>query len=278
MSLYSVIYMNNLELYQKLDFPDEVICRLEDYGQSRVKDIPDDLVQRLLVREQWDEAVKELQAYVGDDPDGFKVLWEQLNIVSSYTYDEYVRLGVSENIFIDTMKFCTRFLYDQHNQCGTYKYIWAWWFPRQMSAMEYRIGALEYEFVDEGEKEIAVHIPSDADMSEESVRESLAAFYDFRNRYFQEWSGVKLTCDSWMMMPDLEMLLGENSNIVRFQRLFSIENIDRDATWYMGWIFPGYETVDDNLPENTTLQRKLKKYLLSGNRFGIAKGCITNAR
>lgn len=271
-------YMNNLELYKKLNFTDEVIEKLLLYGQSRKKDIPCELAQRLMVREQWDDAVKELQVYLGDDPDGMKILWEQLNVVSSYTYDEYIRLGISEEIFIDTMKFCTRFLNEHYNQWGTYKYVWAWWFPRQMSVKEFRIGALEYEFVEEKEKEIAVHIPSDADMCVEAVKESLTEFYKFRNQYFPEWENVKLTCDSWMIMPELENFLGEKSNIVQFQRLFNIEKIDREATWYMGWIYPGYEIVDDKLPENTTLQRELKKFLLAGNRFGIAKGYIKDCR
>ncbi|MCM1257748.1 MAG: hypothetical protein NC307_07825 [Roseburia sp.] len=48
----------------------------------------------------------------------------------------------------------------------------------------------------------------------------------------------------------------------------------REATWYMGWIYPGYEVVDDKLPEKTLLQRKLKKYLLEGKKFGIAKGHV----
>jgi hypothetical protein len=266
--------MNNFELYKKLDLADEVIEKLAVYGQNRKNDIPHNLLQRLLVRSQWEDAVKELQVYLGDDPDGMKILWEQLNIVRSYSYDAYIRLGISENIFIDTMKFCTRFLNDHYNQCGAYQYVWAWWFTRQMSVKEFRIGALEYEFVDENEKEIAMHIPSDADMCVEAIKGSLAEFYKFRNQYFPEWEGVKLTCDSWMIMPELKMFMGDNSNIVQFQRLFTIEKIDRDATWYMGWIFPGYEIVDDKLPENTTLQRELKRFLLAGNRFGIAKGYI----
>lgn len=267
-------FMNNIELYRKLDFKEGVIKGLIEYEESRQKDLPEDLIRRLLIRTEWEDAIKELQAYVGDDPDGWKILWEQLNIVSSYTYNKYVNLSIPEEIFVDTMKFCTRFINEHYIQCGTYRYIWAWWFPRQMSVMEFRIGALEYEFVDEGEKEIAVHIPSDADMSEESVRKSFADFYVFRDQYFPEWKNVKLTCDSWMMMPELEIFLGENSNIVKFQKLFTLDVIDRDATWYMGWIFPGYEIVDDKLPENTGLQRELKKYLLAGNKFGIAKGHI----
>ncbi len=50
------------------------------------------------------------------------------------------------------------------------------------------------------------------------------------------------------------------------------ELIDREAVWYMGWIYPGYDVVDDKLPEKTLLQRELKKYLLEGKKFGIAKG------
>lgn len=264
--------MNNIELYKKLNFPDEVIEKLSEYGQSRIGDLPENLIQRLLSRTQWEDAIGELKTCLGDDPDGLKILWEQLNIVCSYSYGVYVRLGISEDIFIETMKFCTRFLNEYYTQSGTYKYIWAWWFPRQMSVLEFRIGVLEYEFIDGTEKEIAVHIPSDADMCEESIKESLLRFQEFRNKFFPEWEKVKLTCDSWMIMPELETFLGENSKIVKFQKLFTIDNIDREAIWYMGWIFPGYETIDDKLPERTTLQRELKNYLLNGNKFGIAKG------
>ena len=56
-------------------------------------------------------------------------------------------------------------------------------------------------------------------------------------------------------------MLGEESNIITFQNLFEIDTVDYEATWYMGWIFPGIEKVDERLPERTTLQRKMKKYL-----------------
>lgn len=155
---------------------------------------------------------------------------------------------------------------------GTYQYVWARWFPRQMALWEFRLGALEFELIEGEEREVAVHIPSDADMSVESIQASLAAFRSFRDRYFADWQDVRLTCDTWMLMPQLQELLGEDSKIVAFQKLFCIDEIDRKATWYMGWIYPGYEKADENLPEKTRLQRELKKYLLAGNPFGIAKG------
>ena len=53
----------------------------------------------------------------------------------------------------------------------------------------------------------------------------------------------------FLPMPELEEFLGEDSRIVAFQKRFQIDHIDREATWYMGWIFPGYDTVDDQLPK-----------------------------
>lgn len=114
---------------------------------------------------------------------------------------------------------------------------------------EFRIGALEYEFIDGKEREVAVHIPSDANMSIDSIQASLADFYHFRESYFADWKDVRLTCETWMLMPELEEFLGEDSRIVAFQKRFQIDHIDREATWYIGWIFPGYDTVDDQLPK-----------------------------
>ena len=266
--------MKNKELYELLEIPSDVVNLLVDYERERNRDVPNDIYEQLFLRTEWEDGVKKLQDYLVDDFAGIKILWEQLNIVSSYTYQEYVKRGISLDIFVATMKFCTRFLYEHYRTFGTFKYVWAWWFPRQMSLNEFRIGALEYEFVDGEEREIAVHIPSDADMCSESIQSSLKQFEQFRMKYFHGWTGVKLTCDTWMLMPQLQDMMDEDSNILAFQKLFEISHIDNDATWYMGWVFPGYEKVDENLPEKTSLQRELKKYLLAGNIFGIAKGYI----
>lgn len=264
--------MENMELYGLLQIPDEVVKQLVEYGNTRDIQISDTLKNKILDRSEWDEGIKELQELLGDDPNGMKILWELLNIISTYSYEEYVKRNISKDIFVATMKFCTRFLHEHYQTFHTFKFVWAWWFPRQISLSEYRIGALEYEFVDGEDREIAVHIPSDADLRQESVARSIKEFNEFRKRYYLGWEGVMLTCDTWMLMPELKDMLGEDSNIIAFQNLFEIDTVDYNATWYMGWIFPGVENVDEQLPERTTLQRNMKKYLLEGKKFGIAKG------
>lgn len=267
-----MIKINHNYLYELLELPQEVRTLLNAYGAERTQEIPEKIRRRLFVREEWNEGVKELQNYLGEDSAGMKILWEQLNLLCQYTYGEYGKRGIREDIFTATMKFCTRFLYDYYATWGTYRYVWAWWFPRQITVQEFRIGALEYELIDGKEREIAVHIPSDADMGTDSIQASLSAFYAFRETYYTDWKDVRLTCNSWMLMPELQDFLGMNSKIVAFQRLFQIDSIDREADWYMQWIYPGYDVADDKLPEKTLLQKELKKYLLDGKKFGVAKG------
>lgn len=268
----SMAKLEQQALYELLELPQEVRNELDAYEAERTRELPTEIYRKLFVRAQCEEGIKELQEYLGEDPAGMKILWEQLHILCRDTYGEYEKRGIGKDIFTATMKFCTRFLYEHKTTWGTYQYVWAWWFPRQMALWEFRLGALEFELIEGKEREVAVHIPSDADMSVESIQASLAAFRSFRDRYFADWQDVRLTCDTWMLMPQLQEFLGEDSKIVAFQKLFCIDEIDREATWYMGWIYPGYEKVDENLPEKTRLQRELKKYLLAGNVFGIAKG------
>ena len=101
-------------------------------------------------------------------------------------------------------------------------------------------------------------------------------FYDIKRiifiNQFAGWSSVAITTNTWMIMPELEEFLPADSKILGFKSLFDIDRVDYEQTWYMGWIFPGYSEIDQNLPEKTTLHRKLKEHLLSGKKFGIATG------
>lgn len=143
-----MIDLDQKHLYELLELPQEVVALLDAYGAERTQEIPEEIYRKLYVREEWEEGIRELQNYLGDDPAGMKILWEQLNILCRYTYGEYVKRGINEDVFVATMKFCSRFLNEHYVTRGTFKYVWAWWFPRQMMVQEFRIGALEYELID----------------------------------------------------------------------------------------------------------------------------------
>ena len=266
--------MKICDLYNMLEIPQPVVDRLNSYEKQRSISVSQDMLNRILNRSTWDDAIVELGNIIGDDPDGINILWELLNIICSFSYPQYLRRNISSKIFVDTMKFCTRFLNDHLKDIGNYGFDVAYWFPRQISLSQFRIGALEYEFVNEKNKEISLHIPSDADLSTPSVLQSLNDFYCFRDTYYPEWKGIALVCDSWMLSPTLNKLLPEGSKILTFKNMFEIEKVDKNSTSFMRWIYPGFETIDENLPEKTSLQRKTKAHLLTGKNFGAAKGYL----
>lgn len=135
-----MILMENIELFRMLGIPNEVERQLIDYGNSRKEQIPNAVINKILNPDEWSGGIKELQELLGDDPNGFKILWELLNIIKNYSYEEYVKRNIPNDIFIATMKFCTRFLNEHYHTYHFYKFVWAWWFPRQISLNEYRIG------------------------------------------------------------------------------------------------------------------------------------------
>ncbi len=263
--------MDNNELYTLLELPEEVIYKLNIYSKKRkntfkidINDFMknDEMIQRL------DQLIKD---EVGQDIDGMKTLYEQLNIARQ-SFEEYQKRGIPISIFIDTMKFCTRFLTEYYKTYTYYRFVWGWWFPRQLCLREFRIGDLEYEYCEE--KYINIHIPSDANLSKPSILKSLSEFKDFCNKYYPEWKEQKIQCESWLLSPALKDILSNPSNILEFQKLFDITEIDYESMAVLDWVFPGFHAVSEKLPEKTSLQRNMKKYLLEGKKIGWAKGIL----
>lgn len=119
-----------------------------------------------------------------------------------------------------------------------------------------------------GDKIIALHIPVGGAFTPDVIDETLTLTKDFVNTYFPEWKWRGFTCDSWLLDPQLEELLGEDSNIVKFGRRFSLvcgESAGK-SPYYFVFMRPNEEQVDPaSLSENTRLERALKAHYLAGN-------------
>ena len=72
----------------------------------------------------------------------------------------------------------------------------------------------------------------------------------------------------------LEKLLPANSKILAFYRRFEIRKWDEDTDGYKQWVFKDKTLAPECFPENTTLQRNMKKYVLSGGKVGEAWGIL----
>ena len=69
-----------------------------------------------------------------------------------------------------------------------------------------------------------------------------------------------------LLSPVLEELLPDSSRILAFQHRFRILSVNRENTGAIAWIFPGQHEPSEQLPEDTSLQKKMKAFLLSGGK------------
>lgn len=263
--------MTITELCEMLGFPADVADEVAGYADTHAGISDSELQTELLHRESWERAVKELENRIGHDPCGFYILAEMLRIACR-TGENYRQMGIGDNIFTATMRFCTRFMEEHKKAYGDYAFEWAWWFPRQLAMQEFRVGELEYEFVDGRERKIYIHIPSDARMMPECIQASFALYRSFLEKHYPEWMKVDWYCESWMMSPILDQLLPKDSNILKFRQLFEILSVDYESMAVLDWVYPGEKKDFAALSDNTTLRKNMKRLLLNGGKVGWAEG------
>lgn len=102
----------------------------------------------------------------------------------------------------------------------------------------------------------------------ESVRKSFLMAKEF-------WrEKVPYLCHSWLLFPGLEEILGKDSNILRFQHFFRIVKVDFEIRQAEERIFGGVKERIEEYPENTSLQKRAKAYLLEGKKLGNGLGVV----
>lgn len=258
-------------LCELLKLPPAVADAVIEYADFRTSVLDEELRTGLSRRESWGQTVEELKKRIGDDPYGFYILAEMLS-VACHTYESYQRMGIEDDIFIATMRFCTRFIEEHKKTYGDYAFEWAWWFVRQLAMQEFRIRELEYEFVDGDKRKIYIHIPSGARMTPGCIQKSFAEYRDFLEKYYPQWMDVHWYCESWMLSPVLKQLLPKSSNILLFQELFEIVSVNYESMAVLDWVYPGEKADFASLSEHTSLQRNMKRLLLNGEKVGWAEG------
>ena len=197
-----------------------------------------------------------------------------LLLAAASAHGEYVRLGIPEKVYEDTMRCFTRFVKEHRALTGEWGFDRGWWAWRATCLRLFRIGALEYELLSGEKRALSLHIPSDASLDLKACRSSHEAARTFFAAYFPAYARAPVVCSSWLLHPALKELLGEESNIVRFQSLFDIVRVDDCDLSYRAFVFRRTDGDIADYPEKTTLQRRLKRYLLAGGRFGSASGVL----
>ena len=262
------------ELCNLIDVPKAVQEKVINYEKEiDFKSIENEMVQ-MNDPATWENALEGLKKYMAPDEDGLKMLTCQLYATCN-TYEKYKDLGILDEVYVETMKFFSRFLYSHNEIYGEYKYVWDWWAVRQISMQEFRISDLEYEMtIQEGKKLISIHIPSDANMTSINLRKSYLDARDFFAKYYPEFAKVDMICGSWLLTPALKKILPDSSKIIQFQNSFELTSQEDDSPGFLDWVYGRRDIPFENLPEETSLQRKLKSYLLNGGKVEWANGTL----
>ena len=121
-----------------------------------------------------EEGFKALQNALGEDADGMKTL-ACLARCAAAVHGAYARRGIADDIYAATMRFLSRFTAENLQKYGRPRLLNGWWFWRQLSMREFRLGALEYEMTHDetGRRCLSLHIPSDARLTQAELAASM---------------------------------------------------------------------------------------------------------
>ena len=131
--------------------------------------------------------------------------------------------------------------------------------------------------IEEGDEALGLHIPSGVDFSKEAIDESLKIGREIAKKTFPEYSPKLITCGSWLLDPTLRTLLGDSSRIVAFaERFIRCPGKASSGRAGFSFVFRGYSCPDSELPEDTSLRRKMKNHYLGGGYTYGYRGFIVD--
>ena len=123
----------------------------------------------------------------------------------------------------------------------------------------------EYELLlQPGDTCLSVHIPNEGDFSRESCEQSYSRAKEIFGDHFPELDIKAFHCHSWMMAPELKAILKPGSRITAFAEKYLRYPIPTRGEDVLNFVFLlKYKTYED-LAEDTSLQRALKKRYVNG--------------
>jgi hypothetical protein len=121
-----------------------------------------------------------------------------------------------------------------------------------------------------GDPVLGVHIPDYlGPFDPAACDESFAMAREFFSRYFPEEKLDIVLCYSWLLSRDLATYLSPASNILAFQRRFTINYRDsppQDEDFFQ-FVFQRSASEVDSLPQDTTLQRAIVQHVRDGKHW-----------
>ena len=190
--------------------------------------------------------------------------------------------GIPREVTIDTLRDVNTWIENYRDYYGGLGVMATNWMQYHFTGDLFQMGRLQFRIApakdgEPGEYTIETHIPQGPGLTVENCYESFHRAVDFFARYFPEYDPKCIVCHSWLLCPKLSEILDQDSKIVRFMQMWIQNPWPADESNHAMKMVFGYDFTRDQLPdapENTSLQRNLKRYLLSGGQIDKSAGYI----
>lgn len=120
-----------------------------------------------------------------------------------------------------------------------------------------------------GDYVLNIHIPGDGKLSPEAVADSLNKASAFFKKHFPEISIAAMICYTWLLDTSLKNMLPEGSNILSYQKLFTIIMDEPDSQCLFDYIFRQPECPLDQLIPKNSFQENILSFVKQG---GVLRG------
>lgn len=202
----------------------------------------------------------------------------------------FAALGYSDSLYLETLADFRYKLHECHQVYGVWGTFVPGWYSIFFRGDLVKLGRLEYEnsiysqeepytrnglYIRKGDPVKSIHIPSEGTpLTFEARIQSYSEAY----RFFQCQAGHPLICicHSWLLHPSVKQLLSPGSNIVSFMEDFDIISTEDEPRFEDSWRIFGkaHTQPPDLLPEQTSMQRAYKQFLLNGGKTGHGFGVL----
>ena len=126
-----------------------------------------------------------------------------------------------------------------------------------------------------GDKYLSLHIPEGKDISPDVVIPQIRKARQVVRERFPEHDGCEIFGSSWLLNRNLLKIVRPESNIAKFMQLFTVHPILDSGESVFSFVFDRKPENLEDLPEDSSLRRGLKKMYLEGNYCHIFAGIVT---
>ena len=220
-------------------------------------------------------------------------------------YDKFIRLGLSEHVFYDTMADIKVWGEDyraHHN--GEIGLTEINWLHLHVNCEIFKIGRLQFQIskyyfgklyekngttIKYGERCYNIHIPRGAKLDTVSCKKSIELALDVLGDIFKDIRKDIMICDSWLLSPKNKNFMKPDSNIIKFANMFDIVEETAGAEQHFRWLFDiietnkaldknkkklGYYYNLNNYNATSSMQKAAIDYVMAGGELTGAKGIL----